>query len=257
MAGRPDGRTRVVRRLVPVLVAALLAQVPGVASAAEALLPDLGMARLTDVKLVTAAGQRQLRFSTTIVNVGRGPFELVASRSSARSSFVVSQRVVHADRSQVTTGVPAGLVYAGDGHNHWHVRDLESYQIVRLDDGSKVGTGMKGGFCFYDNDPYRRALPGAPRSSVYSRAGCGQEDSLTVSMGLSVGWGDRYAWTLPDQYIDVTGLPDGRYRLIATADAQGRFVESDRGNNTTWVDLVLTTRKSGATVRVIAYGPTA
>ena len=38
-------------------------------------------------------------------------------------------------------------------------------------------------------------------------------------MGLSVGWGDTYPLTLPDQYIDITAVTPGRYRLNVTADA--------------------------------------
>ncbi len=257
--GPPSPEVPVIRRLAPaVLAAALLTQVPGIASAAEPLQPDLGMARISDLKIATtASGQRQLRFSATIVNVGRGPFGLVADRASEASSFVVSQRVPQSDGSRVSVGVPASLVYGGDGHGHWHVRDLESYQLVRLDNGSKVGTSSKGGFCFFDTDAYRLTLPGAPQSSVYSPETCGHLDSLTVSMGLSVGWGDRYPWTLPDQYIDITGLANGQYRLIATADAQGLFVESNRANNSTWVDIAVTSRKSGTSVKILDYGPAA
>jgi subtilase family serine protease len=37
----------------------------------------------------------------------------------------------------------------------------------------------------------------------------------------------------PDQYIDITGLKSGRYRLQATADASNWFTESNESNNTT------------------------
>ena len=70
-------------------------------------------------------------------------------------------------------------------------------------------------------------------------------------MGLSVGWGDRYSSTLPDQYIDVTGLGDGKYRLRATADGSNRFKESNDKNNKTWVDLVLARGNGLAAVEVI------
>ena len=80
-------------------------------------------------------------------------------------------------------------------------------------------------------------------------------------MGISVGWGDRYGSGLPDQYIDVTDLNSGNYRLIATADAGNRFAESNETNNTTWVDLKLTLNHKGKgsggnKVNVIGYGPT-
>jgi hypothetical protein len=59
----------------------------------------------------------------------------------------------------------------------------------------------------------------------------------------------------------VTNLNSGNYRLVATADAGGRFVESDETNNTTWVDLKLTLNHKGKgsggnKASVIAYGPT-
>ncbi|NIH83012.1 lysyl oxidase family protein [Amycolatopsis viridis] len=243
------------RRFAPVAVAAVLfAQLPGTAGAAAEARPDLGMAPLTDLKVATTpSGQRQLRFSATIVNVGHGPFEIVATRTAPDAPFRVVQQVTRADGARTDVPVPAGLVYGGDGHDHWHVRDLESYQVVSLDHGGTAGVAAKGGFCFYDTLVYRRSVPGTPKSKVYPETGCGKRDSLTVTMGLSVGWADRYAWTLPDQFIDITNLPDGRYRLLATADAQGLFVESDRTNNATWVDLDVTRAK----VRVVGRGPSA
>jgi hypothetical protein len=72
-------------------------------------------------------------------------------------------------------------------------------------------------------------------------------------MGLSRGWGDKYRYSLPDQYIDITGLPLGRYRMRATADPSDWFSESNNTNNFTWVDIKI----SGTSVSEIRYGPTA
>jgi hypothetical protein len=36
--------------------------------------------------------------------------------------------------------------------------------------------------------------------------------------GISVGWADVYNWFLPGQFIEVSGLPDGYYRLETEAD---------------------------------------
>ena len=41
---------------------------------------------------------------------------------------------------------PGTLVFGGDGHNHWHVNNLETSDLVRLDNGNKSGTGAKRGF---------------------------------------------------------------------------------------------------------------
>ena len=65
---------------------------------------------------------------------------------------------------------------------------------------------------------------------------------LRVTMGHSRGWGYTYPWGLVGQYLDMTGLPDRRYRLRVTADGNSaygsdRFLDSDETNNSTWADL--------------------
>jgi hypothetical protein len=210
------------------------------------------MARLADISLdVTADGRRLLRFSTVIVNVGEGAFELHGSRPAGAPTMAVDQRVYDTSGGSRVIETPASMYYSGDGHNHWHVRDLETYELARVDNSRQVGTGAKHGFCFWDNTPFRLSLPFAPQAPVYR--GCGVAADTAVVIGLSVGWGDRYAATLPDQYIDVTGLGSGHYRLSATADADNWFLESDGTDNGTWVDL----RIGRHGVDVEAYGPSA
>ncbi len=240
-----------------VLTSALIA--PAQAAAAPTPQPaDLGMAHLTDLYVATTTdGRELLRFSAMIVNVGSGPFELAASRADTSSSFDVSQRTHHSDGSTTDSPTTAEMVYGGDGHDHWHVRDLESYELLRLDNGVKVGTGSKSGFCFFDTDPYALDLPGAPAGPRYSHTTCGTQDSLDVSMGLSVGWGDEYPWNLPDQYIEITSVDNGKYRLRATADQGGLFTEASEGNNVTWVDIRLSRRGGKTSVKIISYGPDA
>jgi hypothetical protein len=95
-------------------------------------------------------------------------------------------------------------------------------------------------------------LPGAPQAAVYP--GCGTSTSLQVTTGLSVGWGDIYRSTLPDQYIDITNLSAGRYQLLVTADKLGWFTESNESNNSTWVDLQF---KGQGQPKIVGYGPAA
>jgi hypothetical protein len=247
--------SRLRRGAVTALVAAVACLATGVATATAAdRLPDLGMARLSDFRVQkTTSGRLLLRYTTIIVNVGQGRFELRGTRTSTtQTQMSVSQRVYNDTGGSRLVSTAAVMVFGGDGHNHWHVRDLETSELIRLDNGSKVGTGAKRGFCFFDNTAYRLTLPRAPQSPVYTS--CGSSSSLTVTMGLSIGWGDVYPASLPDQYIDITGLAAGRYRLRVTADAQNRFLETSNSNNLTWVDLQL---RGNQRPRVIAYGPSA
>jgi len=224
--------------------------------------PDLAMARLTDIDIVNSNGQLQLRFSATIVNVGQGPFELNATRSATSTSWSVVQKVYGTGASASIPIPGADLAWGGDGHVHWHVRNLETYELDRLDNGSKVGTGMKGGFCFFDNVAFNLSLPGAPGAAVYvpgTVCGQGDQNATSVRMGISVGYGDRYGSNLPDQFIDITNLTSGNYRLYARADQNGLFTESNETNNQTWVDLKLQISDKGkgsSKARVIGYGPT-
>jgi hypothetical protein len=247
---------RTLRRSGLLLAVAGLLIFAGAASSAAAAdrLPDLGMARLADLRVdKTSDGRQLLRYSTVIVNNGAGPFELLGQRAStADSQMSVQQRIYDAAGGSRLVPTSATMYFAGDGHTHWHVRDLETEELIRLDNGVKVGTSAKHGFCFFDNTQHALSLPGAPQSPVYT--GCGTASSLAVTMGLSIGWGDTYYWSLPDQYIDITGLGSGRYRLQVTADAANWFVESNDSNNTTWVDLQL---KGNSRPRVIGYGPAA
>jgi hypothetical protein len=241
--------------LVGLTVAAVLAlSRPPAAAAATDRLPDLGMAPLRDLSVdtTTIPGRRLLRFTTVIVNVGAGPFETIGSRTSTSTTqMAVRQRVFNDAGASRDRSTPAVMFWAGDGHDHWHVRDVEAYELTRLDNGRRVGTGAKHGFCYFDNTPYRLWLPGAPSASVYG--GCGTAADLTVTTGLSVGWGDTYPAAIAFQWIDVTGLKSGRYRLRATADPANWFAETNNANNSTWVKIRLT----GSGARVVAYGPAA
>jgi Lysyl oxidase len=247
-------RTSRLSVLASLLTLALVASA-GSASAATDRLPDLAMAKLQHIVTDnTTDGRRLLRFSAIIVNVGVGPFELRSRRPDTSSSWT-SRQVIYNDaggfRGVDTPSVR--LVYGGDGHDHWHVKDLEQYRLVPLDTSSGERIGQKAGFCFFDNYQYKLALPGAPQSAVYRRSSCGTRASLRLKTGLSVGWGDSYSWSLPDQYIDTTSLPDGTYRLWATADQANFFQESNDANNSTWADLRIDA--SGVTVLRKAPNP--
>jgi hypothetical protein len=245
----PTGISRLIVLVVGVALALVLVVMmqasPRPAYAASDRLPDLRMARLQNLQIETSNGRKLLRFDSIIVNVGDGAFEARGSRSDTTSEMTVRQRIYDDAGGYRHRSTTARMYFAGDGHTHWHLRDLQEYTLERLDNGVKVGTGAKHGFCFFDNYPF-----GSDQEKYYK--GCGKNpDTLQQRMGLSRGWGDIYRSRLPDQYIDITGLVSGSYRLTATADAADWFSETNDTNNFTWVDIQI----SGNSVSVTRYGP--
>jgi Lysyl oxidase len=230
-----------------------LAPVTG-ARAISPRLPDLGMAPLGDFTIDRSSGARLLRFTTEIVNVGAGRFAVSGRRSSTAFGVMssVRQLLSYDDGSTGSLRTQAVMQYSGDGHDHWHIRDLQRYTLQRVGSSREVGRGAKSGFCFFDTHRYRPSLPGAPSSPQYH--GCGGQFSLTVDMGLSVGWGDVYPWYLSFQWIDITGLPNGDYIVRVQADPYLYFTESTRANNATWTRIRIS---SNDQVTVLEQGPAA
>jgi hypothetical protein len=199
-------------------------------AAPQQLLPDLGMARLTDFRIRETGGERRLRFTSIIVNVGRGPLQVIGHDRLPNDMLQVDQQILRTDGNWDRRETGYRMFFAGDGHNHWHVRNLERYVLKRVGNANQR-TGEKHGFCFFDNHEWNLDLPGAPQEKVYS--GCGDFTDPEVTAGISVGWADRYSAGFVNQYIIIDGLPDGRYTLSATADALGMLRERCEGNNRT------------------------
>ncbi|MDQ3517369.1 MAG: lysyl oxidase family protein [Gemmatimonadota bacterium] len=243
------GRLPTIAIALVILITGMPLQAAQANHISDTLLPDLGMHRLRKFTVeTTAAGQTRLRFTTIIINIGDGPFE-VLGHTPSNGEMEVDQRIANSNGTWTTNPTNFAMFFAGDGHTHWHVRDLATYELKNTAATIKR-TGEKHGFCFFDNKPSFLTLPDAPQSAQYLKAGCGEASDTTVTTGLSIGWGDRYAAGLPDQYIDITGLPSGEYTLTATVDEQGFLTERCEANNTTTAVL----RISGSSVSIVNQG---
>lgn len=56
-----------------------------------------------------------------------------------------------------------------------------------------------------------------------------------------------------DQYIDVTGIPNGRYRVVSEVNPDLGFRQTSTANDATWVDV----RLKGKGLSIVGYGPSA
>jgi hypothetical protein len=262
MPGRSTRRSGLATfSLVALLVAASgLAPTPMLAATDR--LPNLRMAAPTDFYFQVYGGQRRLRFTTYMLNKGEGPFVILGSRSSGQSVMTVRQRIFRSDGSAYGYPGAATMRYAGDGHDHWHVQRVAIYELLKatrngyvsVQRDGKALVGAKVGFCFFDTNAWDLSLPGAPGGRVYHQSGCGTRSSLTASMGLSVGWADKYPAKFAYQWIDVAGVPGGRYRVCVTVDKQGYFRETSETDNAAWADVTFTSSSQAITVRGVGTG---
>jgi hypothetical protein len=218
----------------------------------QPVLPDLVMPPLTEFNAGKGveSGRSYLYFTATMANDGAGPLIVDAVRAETRGKWRVSQRFEERGGGTSEAPTPAELVWGGHGHNHWHVRLGASYALTTAA-GRVLRRYEKVGFCFFDQRRFRPAVA-PPRR--FLRDTCEGEERLELEMGLSPAWSDPYQWTLPDQRLDVTGLEDGVYRVVADADPSSWFRESDESNNEAWAEIRLTTSADPPRVEVLHTG---
>lgn len=232
-----------------------------------ALLPDLEMLQPFEFKLERKpGGVRWLRFSTVIANTGDGPFDVYGYEPSGAaitksSTLRVRQRILESvDSSGVKAwrehdaigddGKASTMFYSGDGHDHWHVLDLQKWGLAfEATPNSTIETGAKTGFCFWDNHDLGW---GSPKEYFGTSACHPDATGDRVPMGQAVGWGDKYPATIAGQYIDITGYPYGNYCLTLTADPRGEFIEKTTANNT--VRTLISIETGGVTVLAVDCG---
>lgn len=243
------------------LAAMLLLATPVAAGAPSDLLPDLRMAKLYDLDLETRPnGRVRLHFGTIGWNLGDGPLEARGRISDPGVDYMtVRQRIYGSAGGHRDRQTSAVMFYAGDGHDHWHTRQFMLAQMYVAGDPSGDVYGLrKLGYCLIDARRKSNPPPGSPSSAQYPVGACGHADDTFVRSGLSVGWGDDYPPYYAYQWMDVTGVPAGVYRICATVDPLGDFLEKDDGNNQRWTDVRINVAADEVQVlgtRAAACGP--
>lgn len=148
-------------------------------------------------------------------------------------------------------------------HNHYHVKGYTNYRLWTMDgwkqwvaardltqpitgtnnealltqfkNSGALVTGQKQGFCMIDS------VCGNSRFDNHCfNKGLQQHFlSCTTNQGLSVGWTDVYGSFLDGQFINLTGVPSGKYMLELHVNPDHVLPESDKTNNSVATPLTI------------------
>jgi hypothetical protein len=146
--------------------------------------------------------RRLLRFSTMTPNLGPG--DLVVGDPSNNPDFVFSEC-----------------------HAHFHFSEYADYRLLDLQ-GNLVARGHKQAFCLIDLE---RAQGVAGRNTPQF-PDCGNQ-------GISAGWADVYHSGLDCQWIDITGVPEGRYVLEVSVNPARVIEEGNFANNSARTEVFI------------------
>lgn len=184
---------------------------------------------------VRKGAARCLRYDGIVANYGRGPLELHYRPDAHTGLASAHQRIfwnngTHKDRFATESEFHPT-------HAHFHVRDFYTARLWKASSrGRKIGSkpvalGHKNGFCPEDS---AQAAAGPTSSTRYSCLQNSEEGSDLPTLqvvGISAGWMDVYPETLPDQFVEISGVPDGRYILEIELDPNNVFKESNEHDN--------------------------
>jgi hypothetical protein len=240
---RPPGDAflgRIVAACVFTLVSSLLWAVPPTYAVSD-LLPDLVAEPPTSPQPleVTRLGDGRdhllLRFDGSIHNIGPGPLEIHGSQPVNGAMRLTGQRIYRTDSSfrDDNSRHPQIQFENADGHTHWHLKGAARYSLWNEAGSAEVAPASKVGFCMLDS---RRVDSFAPTTPVYTRTAtqyCAADrpNAAQVVEGISPGWLDYYGADLPFQWVDVSDVAPGRYRLAAHVYPADFVLEGSEANN--------------------------
>ncbi len=140
--------------------------------------------------------RRVLRFDTQTPNTGDGDLKLGDPTQEVNPHFVYSSC-----------------------HDHYHFDSYAAYSLVD-ELGTAVAPGHKQAFCLMDLVPWSDGID----------FGDAQYDCNY--QGISKGFSDVYDSYLDCQFIDITDVPSGSYRLQVSLNTENYLAEKDYANNT-------------------------
>jgi hypothetical protein len=93
-------------------------------------------------------------------------------------------------------------------------------------------------------DTFIGGAPNTPAQANYPPGNC---STPTATLGIDVGWADKYDETDPGQAIDLTNVPDGTYWLRSMVDPERLLAQSNQANDITDTEITI----AGDSVKVL------
>jgi hypothetical protein len=112
-------------------------------------------------------------------------------------------------------------------HMHYHFTEYADYRLLDMS-GNIVARGHKQAFCLVD----LWKPPGLGGDANPQFTNCGFQ-------GISAGWADVYDRSLDCQWIDITGVPSGRYVLQVEINPAHVIQENNYNNNTGQAEVTI------------------
>jgi hypothetical protein len=112
-------------------------------------------------------------------------------------------------------------------HGHYHFSGFAEYALLDSA-GEVVLTGRKQAYCMEDTIQVAQG-PDVGCSKVYD----------CYNQGIQAGWSDLYGNTLDCQWLDITDVLPGNYRLQVSLNPTRSFQEVTFDNNTATVPVVI------------------
>ena len=182
-----------------------------------------------------------LRFAGFVTNLGYGPLDLKGNPQLADDADLTShdvwQRALTVDGDWVNLTKPPIKFERVDGHGHFHLRGIVEYSLWDTSGTVEIRSGAKVGFCLLDVEerPDLHPNPGPERYMLWDPdihfCKSGRPGAKNLRMGISEGWQDIYSFAAPFQWIDVSNVRPGYYRVGQRVDPDNVIVESDETNN--------------------------
>jgi len=154
--------------------------------------------------------RKLLKFDTRTMNIGNGDLEIGKVPDD---------------------GVSEGNFVWDACHEHHHFESFAKYELFDFT-CNQLQAGGKRAFAIINSETLDGDPPSCFNGCSQSRICGGYNDKF---QGIGAGCADVYGSHLDCQWVDITGIPDGRYFFKVTLNYEQKLPESDYSNNTTYV----------------------